>query len=285
MSVATAITDLSARIQGAFQACEEKGATMPQSRTTHTLSATIESIQGGLPSTVVVSGDVGAYENNCRWGTTFSNQPASLTDAGQYVTHADLREVGSVGAYGLAYAFRNNTNLSSVETPIKLDITNNYASRHAFLDTRLQGSITVELSSKNAGPGLYSVEGMLQQTDIEELVLDFKVSSLTVPGNAANFMNSLVKSCTSLRKFTMKGLKTLTMQGTAAGQNFFGSDSNNAFRGIGTSGLNDYTIEDLETVVGGSTATSPSLGLLSWYDNGAANAVVRFPHLKEIRAH
>lgn len=61
MSVATAITDLSARIQGAFQACEEKGATMPESRTTHTLSATIESIQGGLPSTVVVSGNVGAY--------------------------------------------------------------------------------------------------------------------------------------------------------------------------------------------------------------------------------
>lgn len=29
MSVATAIADLSARIQGAFQACEEKGATMP----------------------------------------------------------------------------------------------------------------------------------------------------------------------------------------------------------------------------------------------------------------
>lgn len=152
MSVATAITDLSARIQGAFQVCEEKGATMPASRTTHTLSATIESIQGGLPSTVVVSGDVGAYENNCRWGTTFSNQPASLTDAGQYVTHADLRNVGSVGAYGLSYAFRNNTNLSSVETPIKLDITNIYAARNAFLGSGLHGNITVELSSSSGTP-------------------------------------------------------------------------------------------------------------------------------------
>lgn len=109
--------------------------------------------------------------------------------------------------------------------------------------------------------------------------------SLTVSGAASSFMTSLANSCTSLRKFTMRGLKTLTMQGTSTSQNFFGSDTNNAFRGIGTGVLNDYTIEDLETVVGGSTATSPSLGLLSWYDNGAVSAVVRFPHLKEIRAH
>ena len=196
-----------------------------------------------------------------------------------------MRGVGSVGIYGLGYAFRNNTNLSAVDTPIKLDITNNSSNRQAFLGSGIQGNITVELSSSSGANGSYAIEGLFQDTHIEELVIDFKLSALTVSSSAANFMNSLAKNCTSLRKFTMKGLKSLTMQGTSAGQNFFGSDANNAFRGIGSSGLSEYVIEDLEKVVGGSTATSPSLGLLSWYDNGVANAVVRFPHLKEIRAH
>lgn len=47
MSVATAITALSGRIQDAYTACEAKGATMPATRNTTNLPATIDSIQGG----------------------------------------------------------------------------------------------------------------------------------------------------------------------------------------------------------------------------------------------
>lgn len=47
MSIATAITDLSGRIQGAYSALENKGATMPATRDTYHLSAAIDSIPAG----------------------------------------------------------------------------------------------------------------------------------------------------------------------------------------------------------------------------------------------
>lgn len=47
MSIATAITDLSGRIQGAYAALESKGATMPGTKDTWHLSATIDTIPAG----------------------------------------------------------------------------------------------------------------------------------------------------------------------------------------------------------------------------------------------
>lgn len=47
MSIATAITDLSGRIQGAYSALENKGAVMPLVRDTYHLSASIDSIPAG----------------------------------------------------------------------------------------------------------------------------------------------------------------------------------------------------------------------------------------------
>lgn len=47
MSIATAITDLSGRIQDAYTALEAKGATMPASRTSYNLSSTIGTIPSG----------------------------------------------------------------------------------------------------------------------------------------------------------------------------------------------------------------------------------------------
>lgn len=61
MSVATAITALSGRIQDAYTACEAKGATMPATRNTTNLPATIDSIQGGGgggPNLVAVNSNV-----------------------------------------------------------------------------------------------------------------------------------------------------------------------------------------------------------------------------------
>ena len=47
MSVATAIADLSGRIQDAYTALEGKGATIPEERTSYNLSATIDTIPSG----------------------------------------------------------------------------------------------------------------------------------------------------------------------------------------------------------------------------------------------
>ena len=46
-TIAEEITALSGRIQEAYDVCEAKGATMPQSKTTWNLSSTIDSIPAG----------------------------------------------------------------------------------------------------------------------------------------------------------------------------------------------------------------------------------------------
>lgn len=47
MSVATALTDLSGRIQDAYTALAAKGATIPASRNSYNLSATIDTVPTG----------------------------------------------------------------------------------------------------------------------------------------------------------------------------------------------------------------------------------------------
>lgn len=47
MSIATALNDLSGRINDAYTALENKGAVMPSEKTTHNLSACIDTIPTG----------------------------------------------------------------------------------------------------------------------------------------------------------------------------------------------------------------------------------------------
>ena len=47
MSIATAINDLSSRINDAYTALENKGAVMPSEKTSHNLSACIDTIPSG----------------------------------------------------------------------------------------------------------------------------------------------------------------------------------------------------------------------------------------------
>ena len=111
------------------------------------------------------------------------------------------------------------------------------------------------------------------------------MSSLTLTTSNANLLTSLAKGCTSLKKFTMKGLKSLNISTTASGQGFFGDGTSHAFRDCGTQGIEEYVIEDLEYVYGNSASSSPSFGILNYYDNALAYATLRFPQLKEIRTN
>lgn len=47
MSITTALNDLSGRINDAYTALENKGAVMPTTKTTHNLSACIDTIPSG----------------------------------------------------------------------------------------------------------------------------------------------------------------------------------------------------------------------------------------------
>ena len=111
------------------------------------------------------------------------------------------------------------------------------------------------------------------------------MSSLTLTTSNANLLTSLAKGCTSLKKFTMKGLKSLNISTTASGQGLFGDGTSHAFRDCGTQGIEEYVIEDLEYVYGNSSSSSPSFGILNYYDNALAYATLRFPQLKEIRTN
>lgn len=72
--------------------------------------------------------------------------------------------------------------------------------------------------------------------------MDFQLSSFTLTTSNVNILNSLAKGCTSLKKFTMKGLKTLNISTTSSGQGLFVDGINHSFRDCGTQGIEEYVI-------------------------------------------
>lgn len=64
MTIAEEINDLKNRVSQAFDACEEKSATMPQVKTTHTLASTIRSIPTGGGGKVIDIPQIEILQNN-----------------------------------------------------------------------------------------------------------------------------------------------------------------------------------------------------------------------------
>lgn len=104
MSIATAITALSARIQDAYAACEGKGATIPATKNTANLSATIDSIPsggGGLQGyTLTINGNT-MIDGPLNYAFAFSDGSIEgiytydqLYNVGQIVLHNVVSYVG-----------------------------------------------------------------------------------------------------------------------------------------------------------------------------------------------
>lgn len=124
MSVATAITALSARIQDAYAACESRGATMPVTRDTANLSATIDSIPsggGGGPNLVAVNNNISPGAGMFSDYITFLVDGVPMNQGG-FKTNAQTVQIGNVdGATNtIAYVMSDGTTGSSNAT-INLD--------------------------------------------------------------------------------------------------------------------------------------------------------------------
>lgn len=155
MSIATAINDLSSRIQSAYDACETKGATMPASKTTWNLSSTIESIPAGggdwygvdlnelasvdengqlrqtdMTVDAVFSGVKSIEErmfNSSIFDTAFtSNKPFYIQ-----LKSLSFPDLLSAGSQSFAQAFRNQLSLSSISFP-KLSSTGTQTFYNSF---------------------------------------------------------------------------------------------------------------------------------------------------------
>lgn len=122
MSIATAITDLSGRIQNAYDALEAKGAIMPATKNTTNLSACINSIPGsslyGIPSLKNTVGE------NVNGTLTLPSTPYALDMSGikvipanglqykffgQRVSSVSFPDLETIGEQGLYLAFYKNT--------------------------------------------------------------------------------------------------------------------------------------------------------------------------------
>ena len=83
MSVATALTDLSGRIQDAYTALAAKGATMPATRNSYNLSSTIDTVPSGGGAqgyTLTIWGDDNSSEPWSSYAFSFSDGTMQLEE-------------------------------------------------------------------------------------------------------------------------------------------------------------------------------------------------------------
>lgn len=112
MSIATAITDLSGRIQDAYTALSAKGATMPATKDSYHLSTAIESIPTGSPRIYNIDG-VGMF------GQVVNGQLVAPSEQQELILSGVTQIADTHLQYGLYY----NIGISSVSFP-DLDLIN-----------------------------------------------------------------------------------------------------------------------------------------------------------------
>ncbi len=134
MSIATAIEDLSGRIQGAYDAISAMGGTMPQVKDTYHLSAAIESIPTGDEMYGISSAAqfLGVIQPNGTLTLDGSmpfrlNVPANSIMGTQQmmykfyynpnITEASFPNLSDLGTNTFGYCFHGCRNLSSISFP------------------------------------------------------------------------------------------------------------------------------------------------------------------------
>lgn len=110
MSIATAINDLSGRIEDAYTVLEGKGATIPASKDTYHLSAAIDSIETGNPPMYGIDSAEQFLGANLNGLLIFTKVPAPMFDL-------DLSGITAIYQYQLYYKFYQNPWLRSVSIP------------------------------------------------------------------------------------------------------------------------------------------------------------------------
>lgn len=133
MTIAEEINDLKSRVNSAYDACELKGATIPQDKTTWNLSSTIESIPSGGEMPEIFGFPISTYvpinqENN---------EMVNLEDSNEYclsVTGGEIRLKGTsllrlkklFGIAGTSFSIYDKTSiLSVIFDDVKFNINSN----------------------------------------------------------------------------------------------------------------------------------------------------------------
>lgn len=124
MSVATALTDLSGRIQDAYTALAAKGATMPATRNSYNLSSTIDTVPSGGGAqgyTLTIWGDSNSSSPWSSYAFSFSDGTLQLDET---QTDKSLEDVPMVLHNVVSYAgFDNRGNFQSTPTVLAADTT------------------------------------------------------------------------------------------------------------------------------------------------------------------
>ena len=226
MSIATAINDLSTRIQSAYDACEAKGATMPASKTTWNLSSTIESIPtGGGGATMfgasiadlyeVVNGQLCAATDNGQdplIGLTFSEVSSirvdinlSSNDRVSSVVFPDLKTLNMTGT--LDTAFADCKNLKEASFPELSGYSGRYQLQRTFIGCSNLTSFSmpklIDMSGKLLAKNAYFMpSAFVSCTSLQDV--DFQ--SLTAIAGTSAVYKTFV-GCTSLQSITFPSVQ------------------------------------------------------------------------------
>jgi len=176
MSIATAITDLSGRIQDAYTALAAKGATMPATRNSYNLSSTIDTVPTGgggsvygISSAYQIIGRAGTGGVGIEWSDPFDavlsgwtsteeSQFSRLFDSNGNIRSVSFPDLQTIDAeYSLEYLCNNASNCSAAYFPSLTTITLNgatsphsgasYVLRQAFSGTQVRSITFPELKT------------------------------------------------------------------------------------------------------------------------------------------
>ena len=188
MTIASEITRINNNIAAAYTACNNKGATMPQTQNSANLATAINSIPSGGGSFIGIPREVknGVYQMPTE-NFTFS-LPNNVT---------------TVGNSGLSYAFYGCTSLTSVDLSSLTTMSGSYSIGYAFYNCT--GLTSVDLSSLTTVSGSYSLNYAFRGcTSLKSIDL----SSLTTVGNSS--LSYAFYGCTGLTSVDLSSLTTVS---------------------------------------------------------------------------
>lgn len=219
MSIATAISDLSSRIQDVYDVCESKGAILPDEKNTYNLSSTVDSLV--TEKYGVTLHDLFGKEENYndmiylmpsdeKFGVDFNGVEGI---SGEYqlaykfcstspissINFPDLKHLGERTLYYICY---DNQNLSSINFP-QLEDAESYSLQYAFRNSNVSSAYFPKL--KHIGQN--GVQYSFYTTPIKHA--DFPLLS----DIGERSLYNAFYGCTSLTSFSLPNIKEIPTYG------------------------------------------------------------------------
>jgi len=211
MSIARAITDLQDRVEDAYDALEAKGATIPATKNTANLPATIESVPTGSPA---VYGIDSAHQ---LLGTASITGAATFNNVTEFAVSFDgIKSL--TNEYFYAYRFQRNGRITSLSFPDLTLVAGNYSLQQICYSCSHLTSVLFPSLKKISGGSSFSAsfQGCTLLASVSLPNLE-EISGSGALGNA-------FRQCVSLTTISFPKLATIVPTGFA--QSTFNSCSN-----------------------------------------------------------